>query len=504
MNGTNFSLYEQMEYKNNPLTITYTPNSSTYKYTYDVYKDQEIISNATVTNRKPVDIELNDSGIYQIIVTAYDKWDRTTIHESGMYKLDFESPHIISTPIIKLEQLEDGKKASLDLFKSQIRVEDNIDKDLMGNVTCNFDEYDFSKTGVYNVTCTVSDNAGNEVFQDINFNVVKSTRVQYQVTAGIIFLILVIIVFLLGKYKKAISFERRISRYSIDPLKNKHGNLFDKFNKIYEGLIDKIAVVLEKSEIIKRHSKRYEKYAKVTSLEDGIHIVSSKFILAIVCCLISIFAKTIQFKVMDLFELLIPFICGYFLLDIMYLIKYKIYKSKLENDLLQAIIIMNNAFKSGRSISQAIELVTVELDGPMAEEFKMMSLELSFGLSIDTVFKRFGDRVKIDEINYLTSSLSILNKTGGNIIKVFSSIEKTLFNKKKLRLELSSLTGSSKVIVYALFAIPILFVVFINILSPSYFEPLFTTFIGKILLVIMIVIYLVYIFFVRKIMKVRM
>ena len=95
------------------------------------------------------------------------------------------------------------------------------------------------------------------------------------------------------------------------------------------------------------------------------------------------------------------------------------YRNRLENDLLQAIIIMNNAFKSGRSISQAIELVTKELKGPIAEEFKKMSLELSFGLSIDVVFKRFGERVKIDEINYLTSSLSILNKTGGNIIKVF-------------------------------------------------------------------------------------
>ena len=37
-------------------------------------------------------------------------------------------------------------------------------------------------------------------------------------------------------------------------------------------------------------------------------------------------------------------------------------RSQIENDLLQAIIIMNNAFKSGRSITQAIELVTKELE----------------------------------------------------------------------------------------------------------------------------------------------
>ena len=93
--------------------------------------------------------------------------------------------------------------------------------------------------------------------------------------------------------------------------------------------------------------------------------------------------------------------------------KYKIHRSRVENDLLQAIIIMNNAFKSGRSITQAIELVTKELEGPIAEEFKKMHLEISFGLEIDVVFKRLSERIELEEVSYLTASLAILNKTGG-------------------------------------------------------------------------------------------
>ena len=40
---------------------------------------------------------------------------------------------------------------------------------------------------------------------------------------------------------------------------------------------------------------------------------------------------------------------------------------------------------------------------------------------------------------YLSSSLTILNRTGGNIVAVFDSIEKTLFDKKKLKEELKRL-----------------------------------------------------------------
>ena len=165
---------------------------------------------------------------------------------------------------------------------------------------------------------------------------------------------------------------------------------------------------------------------------------------------------------------------------------------------------MNNAFKSGRSISQAILLVSTELDGPISEEFKKMHLELSYGLGVDVVFKRFSERINLEEVTYLTASLTVLNRTGGNIIKVFSSIEKNLFNKKKLKLELKSLTGSSKIIVYVLFAVPMLFVLFISLISPTYFVPLFTTPLGLIILSAIIVMYIIYIIFVNKIMKVRM
>ena len=85
---------------------------------------------------------------------------------------------------------------------------------------------------------------------------------------------------------------------------------------------------------------------------------------------------------------------------------------------------------------------------------------------------------------------------------MFSSIEKTLFNKKKLRLELASLTGSSRLIVYILLTIPFFFVLVISIISPTYFLPFVTTDLGLVLLIFMILYYILFVIVVRKIMKV--
>ena len=165
---------------------------------------------------------------------------------------------------------------------------------------------------------------------------------------------------------------------------------------------------------------------------------------------------------------------------------------------------MNNAFKSGRSIIQAIDLVSSELDGPISKEFKKIGMELSFGLDIELAFNRFADRIKLNEAVYLTSSLSVLNKTGGNIIKVFDSIEKTLYSRKKLQVELKSLTASSRLIMYVLMAVPIAFAAFMSIINKNYFAPMFNSPLGIAMLFIMIILYITYIIVVKRAMRVRM
>ena len=271
-------------------------------------------------------------------------------------------------------------------------------------------------------------------------------------------------------------------------------------------MIEIIKKIVSKSVFITKHSKKFDKYVGIVDKihKDGLELICSKIIVSIIFLLIAIFSKTIQFKSLTLEESFIPLILGYLILNLYYIIKYKQYRDRLENDLLQAIIVMNNSFKSGRSITQAIELVTKELDGPIADEFKLMHLQLQFGLSLDVVFSKFASRINIEEVNYLTASLTILNKNGGNIIKVFSSIEKTLFNKKKLKLELQSLTGSSRIIMYLLSCLPIFLVVVISFVNPNYFISLYTTTFGLIISFIAIIIYISYIIVIRKIMKVRM
>ena len=321
----------------------------------------------------------------------------------------------------------------------------------------------------------------------------------------IIMLVLAFIIFYLIIYNKSLKIERRISKYSIESIKKKEVSFFDLLYGQYHKLVHKISKALKKSSVITKYSLKYNKYISYDNEKDivAMDFVSNKLLICLLFIVIISFARIIEGVIPSLIDVLISGLLGFFLLDIYFKFSDYIKKRQVEQELLNAIIIMNNAFRSGRSTIQAIEIVAHELKGPIKQEFKKMHLEISYGLSLDVVFDRFGKRVESEEVSYITSSLSILNKTGGNIIKVFSSIEKMLFNKRKLKQEMKSLTSSASMISKVLLFMPFVFVLFITLLNPSYFASLLNTTMGNVLLCVMVLIYALYAFVVNKIMKVR-
>ncbi len=505
MKSSSFSLYEQ-SLTNETVTITYKPIATVSTYSYKIYKDGNLFDEVNVTNGVASNIILEESGDYSITVELVLKNGTVKKEESGHYLLDVDSPYILGKDsYITLYSLKKGQTFAIATLKRYVTVRDKQDGDLFDSLSCDFDSVDFTQLGVHKLACTVTDKAGNVGEKELLLKLEKNREMELNIMIGILSIFIFLLVIFYLRFQRSVRLERKFMPYAIEPLKDKKISIFDTLSDRMYQLILLVNKAFDKSVFVSKYAKKYEKYLPLYKhFNQTMDFVSSKILAGISLVLVSIIGNILHYHFMSIYELFIPFLVGFFLPDILYFIRYKLYRNTIENDLLQAIIIMNNAFKSGRSITQAIELVTKELDGPIGVEFKKMHMEISFGLGIEEVFERFSKRVKLEEVTYLTASLSILNKTGGNIIKVFSSIEKTLFNKKKLKLELRSLTGSSKIIVYVLFAVPLLFILFISLVSPGYFTPFYTTPIGMILLCIMVLIYVLYIWFVRKIMKVRM
>ncbi len=283
-------------------------------------------------------------------------------------------------------------------------------------------------------------------------------------------------------------------------------SFFDQFSYYLEKWIKKIAKILKKSKVCNDYAKSYDKYIEYDEKEkkESIDYITIKFLIGIAFVLLNLFTMMLKVNKLNPISCLFTFLLGFFLPDIALKIEFQKKRKEIESGLLKAIIIMNNSFKSGKNIMQAISTVKSELDGPIADEFKKIYLDITYGLSLEVVFNRFYERVKLEDAKYIASSLTLLNKTGGNIVHVFATIEKSFFNKKRMVDELNSLTASSQFVFRVLTILPIVFTLVILILNPTYFMPLFQSAFGFFFLFLILCLYIFYILTIKKVMKVKM
>lgn len=316
-------------------------------------------------------------------------------------------------------------------------------------------------------------------------------------------IIIAILIFYIVKIIALLKNEKRISKFTINS-NSDAPSLIDDVLNIFNRFVVFISKVLNKSTSMKKYATRLEKYlvyesdSKLTPIDH----ISIKFIIMIGIQLLYILTMLIKHLSFNFSGFVLTSALAFFFTDIILFVNYRKRKELIEEQLLQAIVIMNSAFKSGKNISQAIEIVKYELSSPIKEEFMIVSKDLSYGLDLETVFNRFAKRIKIEEAKYITSSLALLNKTGGNIVTVFNMIESNFYERIKIKNELSALTSSSRYMYRMLLILPFIFVILIVCLNPSYFMPLVTTTIGKIIIGAMIILYITYIFVIKKVMRI--
>ena len=131
-------------------------------------------------------------------------------------------------------------------------------------------------------------------------------------------LLLVFAVFMI-KLSIANSYEHRISNYSLSSLEDKELSFFDKLRSIYKQFVIGLRKYFKKSDILKKASKRYEKYIIYTNSDERdeeIDFIIAKVIIGCVFIILTLISAIMQTRVVNIWQVLIDFVIGYFILDV--------------------------------------------------------------------------------------------------------------------------------------------------------------------------------------------
>ena len=294
--------------------------------------------------------------------------------------------------------------------------------------------------------------------------------------------------------------EKRISNYTVTSSTN-NLSIIDSLIDLYNRLSNKFSVFFYKNSLFKRYISKKSISTKEKDILTAYKYLSKKTILAFIFLLIGIIIIATN-NSNDFLYLIIIFILGYKSIDIYNYFYQKKIKKDIAISLEQAITILNNAFKSGKNITEAVLDVSNQMDGYISDEFNKIYKDINFGLGIEEAFIRFSKRINIKEVKYIATSICILNKTGGNYTNIFSIIEENYMNNMKIEAEKKALISSSIFLSRLLILMPIIIIFLVSTINYSYFSILFTNIIGIFIILIILLLYFTYIIIINKIMKV--
>lgn len=165
----------------------------------------------------------------------------------------------------------------------------------------------------------------------------------------------------------------------------------------------------------------------------------------------------------------------------------QIRRNRFQGQLVDGLMVLSSALKSGMSFNQAIEILVEEVPAPLSEEFALVLRENHMGVPFEECLLHLKRRMPLDDLGLIIAAIGVARETGGDLTEIFSQLVFTIREKNKLERKVKTLTVQGRLQGIIMGLLPIAFAVFIYYVNPENFNILINTETGRMLLVYSIV-----------------
>jgi tight adherence protein B len=147
-----------------------------------------------------------------------------------------------------------------------------------------------------------------------------------------------------------------------------------------------------------------------------------------------------------------------------------------------AIDLIARSLRAGHSMASSIEMVSQESPEPLAFEFVQVFQQQRLGLQFRDALLKMGMRVPSRDVQFLITAILVQKETGGDLTEILARASYVIRERVRIEGEVGTRTAQGRLTGWILGLLPIVMLVFINILSPGYSDMLFHDPLGQELL----------------------
>lgn len=145
-------------------------------------------------------------------------------------------------------------------------------------------------------------------------------------------------------------------------------------------------------------------------------------------------------------------------------------RKEFDNQLGDAVVMMNNALRAGFTFQQAMDTVAKELPDPMAAEFARALREVNLGVPLEDALNSISKRMQSDDFDLLATAVIIQRQIGGNLSQILDTIGTTIRDRVKLKLEVKVLTAEGVFAGWMVALLPFVVALMVVSMNPNYFD----------------------------------
>jgi tight adherence protein B len=143
------------------------------------------------------------------------------------------------------------------------------------------------------------------------------------------------------------------------------------------------------------------------------------------------------------------------------------------------------------------------MDPPVGDEFEKTLNEINFGFSTQHALGNLTHRIPLDDLRFFAISVNLQRETGGNLAEILENLSRLLRERFKFNGHVRVLASQAKLSANILFALPFIIALVIQLLNPKYFDALLENPSGKMVLAAGVCWMIIGIFFIKKMVKIR-
>ena len=142
----------------------------------------------------------------------------------------------------------------------------------------------------------------------------------------------------------------------------------------------------------------------------------------------------------------------------------------IEEQLPDAVELMVRSLRVGHPFTNAITIVSKEIQDPLASKFGVIADEAAYGRDVGEALKEMAERLDMQDLRFLAVAVTIQQQSGGNLAEILAGLAKVIRARFRLFRRVKAITAEAKWSGKFLSAFPLGALVVISISDPTYYD----------------------------------